>query len=182
MPLSPCRILFILTIAHLLFIQLTAQHEDKIKLHSGLTLAEWFSGMIRHFGCKKFQFHRVMIKSFENFNGCSLAYFCRINFKKSLSSNLKRKCFQCTMPYECNLGLCYGDYCIKSLASDQYVSKGCENKTFRLVNGESYMQGSSESIEKSHCTTEYMFGIENVICYCNDIDFCNRSRKIEGRM
>ncbi|KAM3718769.1 Translation initiation factor 2 subunit gamma [Dirofilaria immitis] len=128
MPLSPCRILFILTIAHLLFIQLTAQHEE------------------------------------------------------SLSSNLKRKCFQCTMPYECNLGLCYGDYCIKSLASDQYVSKGCENKTFRLVNGESYMQGSSESIEKSHCTTEYMFGIENVICYCNDIDFCNRSRKIEGRM
>uniref|UniRef100_A0A1I8ER91 Uncharacterized protein n=1 Tax=Wuchereria bancrofti TaxID=6293 RepID=A0A1I8ER91_WUCBA len=86
------------------------------------------------------------------------------------------------MPYECNLGLCYGDYCIKSLASDQYVSKGCENKTFRLVNGESYPQENSEFIEKPYCTTEYMFGIQNTICYCNDVDFCNRSQKIEARV
>ncbi|VIO94551.1 Uncharacterized protein BM_BM5456 [Brugia malayi] len=101
---------------------------------------------------------------------------------KESSSNSKRKCFQCNMPYECNLGLCYGDYCIKSLASDQYVSKGCENKTFRLVNGESYTQENSESIEKPYCTTEYMFGIQNIICYCNDVDFCNRSQKIEARL
>uniref|UniRef100_A0A2K6WMU0 Uncharacterized protein n=1 Tax=Onchocerca volvulus TaxID=6282 RepID=A0A2K6WMU0_ONCVO len=86
------------------------------------------------------------------------------------------------MPSECNLGLCYGDYCIKSLANDQYVSKGCGNKTFRLINGESYMQEISESIEKSRCTTEHMFGIENIICYCNDADFCNRSQKIESRL
>ncbi|VDN81792.1 unnamed protein product [Brugia pahangi] len=83
-------------------------------------------------------------------------------------SNSKRKCFQCNMPYECNLGLCYGDYCIKSLGT--------------LVNGESYTQENSESIEKPYCTTEYMFGIQNIICYCNDVDFCNRSQKIEARL
>ncbi|KAL3995305.1 hypothetical protein ACH3XW_25285 [Acanthocheilonema viteae] len=123
--LSPTYALFTLTTAHLLFIQVTANHKES-------------------------------------------------------SSNPKRKCFQCNMPYECNLGLCYGDYCIKSLANDQYVSKGCENKTFRLISGESYVQENSEFVESSQCTTEYMFGIQNIICYCNDVDFCNGSQKVEN--
>ncbi|VDM06818.1 unnamed protein product [Wuchereria bancrofti] len=67
-----------------------------------------------------------------------------------------------------------------ALMSRQYLEMIMDLK-FQLVNGESYPQENSEFIEKPYCTTEYMFGIQNTICYCNDVDFCNRSQKIEAR-
>ncbi len=37
--------------------------------------------------------------------------------------------FQCHMPLQCATGFCYGDFCVKSLVADKYVSKGCENRS-----------------------------------------------------
>uniref|UniRef100_A0A915B500 Protein sleepless n=1 Tax=Parascaris univalens TaxID=6257 RepID=A0A915B500_PARUN len=101
------------------------------------------------------------------------------NFFASSAAQLrgtKRKCYQCNMPFECTSGMCIGDLCVKSLASDQYVSKGCENRTSRSISGESYYGDEAMMrAEESRCVTETMFGVNNVICYCADMDFCNRS-------
>nr|CAD2194741.1 unnamed protein product [Meloidogyne enterolobii] len=47
-------------------------------------------------------------------------------------------CFQCHMPIQCKSGFCFGDYCVKSIVANKYVSKGCENKT---KNGGNYFEG-----------------------------------------
>ncbi|KHN73162.1 hypothetical protein Tcan_15164 [Toxocara canis] len=83
------------------------------------------------------------------------------------------------MPFQCSSGMCLGDVCVKSLASDQYVSKGCENRTSRSVSGESfYGDEAMMRAEESRCVTETMFGVNNVICYCADMDFCNHSSQL----
>uniref|UniRef100_A0A914MX20 Uncharacterized protein n=1 Tax=Meloidogyne incognita TaxID=6306 RepID=A0A914MX20_MELIC len=50
-------------------------------------------------------------------------------------------CFQCHMPIQCKSGFCFGDYCVKSIVANKYVSKGCENKT---KNGGNYFEGGNE--------------------------------------
>uniref|UniRef100_A0A914R854 Uncharacterized protein n=1 Tax=Parascaris equorum TaxID=6256 RepID=A0A914R854_PAREQ len=46
----------------------------------------------------------------------------------------------------------------------------------RSISGESYYGDEAMMrAEESRCVTETMFGVNNVICYCADMDFCNRS-------
>uniref|UniRef100_A0A1I7SSA2 Activin_recp domain-containing protein n=1 Tax=Bursaphelenchus xylophilus TaxID=6326 RepID=A0A1I7SSA2_BURXY len=82
----------------------------------------------------------------------------------------KRMCYQCHMPYQCSTGFCYGDFCVKSLVGDKYVSKGCENKSVKSVSTEEN-SGSTDV----GCLESEVFGVPNTICYCNDVDFCNQS-------
>ncbi|KJH46736.1 hypothetical protein DICVIV_07189 [Dictyocaulus viviparus] len=53
--------------------------------------------------------------------------------------------------------------------NNAYVSKGCENLTYAIGHYEPQMK------LKNYCRTEVVFGIESMICYCRDRDFCNSS-------
>ncbi|GMT15523.1 hypothetical protein PFISCL1PPCAC_6820, partial [Pristionchus fissidentatus] len=85
----------------------------------------------------------------------------------------KRRCHQCNMPQGCSSGSCVGDICVKSVAASAthtiYVSKGCENFTMhRLV-------AKLRFRFEEGCKQEYVFGVESMICYCSDGDYCNSS-------
>ncbi|CAI4232847.1 unnamed protein product [Auanema sp. JU1783] len=84
---------------------------------------------------------------------------------------LKLRCFSCTTSYQCESGTCYGDFCMKIIASESYVVKGCENIT-RTVNSELY---DPQYKQKSYCRVEEILGVDAVICYCRDSDYCNSS-------
>ncbi|GMR38882.1 hypothetical protein PMAYCL1PPCAC_09077, partial [Pristionchus mayeri] len=93
------------------------------------------------------------------------------NFKNHLGRprGMKRRCHQCNMPQGCSSGSCVGDICVKSVAASMsntvYVSKGCEN----------YTEHSSISAFKFEegCKQEWVFGVESLICYCSEFDYCN---------
>lgn len=126
----------------------------------------------------------------------------------------QRMCFQCHMPLQCKSGFCFGDYCVKSMVADKYVSKGCENRSSSILlaaataaNGGG-QQRFDDFADASHgplyarsplndgdnsdmhtlvprvplvptlsvvpgCIKMNIFGQPNVICYCNDADYCN---------
>nr|CAD2184821.1 unnamed protein product [Meloidogyne enterolobii] len=167
-------------------------------------------------------FYNLFIKIF--------CLFCLLNnaqtktFNNNNNNQLKqRMCFQCHMPIQCKSGFCFGDYCVKSIVANKYVSKGCENKT---KNGGNYFEGrgnegrgdilvqqqnfgesfyvSVRSLEEEKenqliksstkypnksnsnkmfsslgvavpngCIKMNVFGQPNIICYCNDADYCN---------
>jgi len=109
------------------------------------------------------------------------------------SSASWRMCFHCHQSENsCATGICYGTHCVKSTVSD-YISKGCENRTqqrssYSSLHGRS-LSSESESDDDSQlaefstsvgtadnlCYQIDMFGVPNIICYCNDLDFCNFS-------
>ncbi|KAI1711986.1 hypothetical protein DdX_09948 [Ditylenchus destructor] len=94
----------------------------------------------------------------------------------------KRMCFQCHQPFQCTKGFCYGDYCVKSLVADKYVSKGCENRSSSSRSGTmSHDRNDVDEVppslaagtEPSGCYQVDVFGVPNTVCYCSDMDFCN---------
>ncbi|KAH7714130.1 Protein T01B7.9 [Aphelenchoides avenae] len=86
-------------------------------------------------------------------------------------------CFQCHMPYQCSTGFCYGDYCVKSLVGDKYVSKGCENRNTPRRGSDMSARALPSADESTSldlgCFESEVFGVPNTICICNDSDFCN---------
>ncbi|KAI6226189.1 hypothetical protein M3Y99_01318600 [Aphelenchoides fujianensis] len=79
----------------------------------------------------------------------------------------KRMCFHCHSPFACAVGFCYGDYCVKSLVGDKYVSKGCENRSASMY-ARSLLMDPSGQENIAGCTETPVFGVPNVVCYCND--------------
>uniref|UniRef100_A0AC35U9B0 Protein quiver n=1 Tax=Rhabditophanes sp. KR3021 TaxID=114890 RepID=A0AC35U9B0_9BILA len=106
----------------------------------------------------------------------------------------KKLCFQCNMPEQCNSGLCIGDYCVKAVVNNKYVTKGCENNTSSTslrpvplnyaggVDAVTTIPSTNnpsrrlETFSKKGCMTTEIFGTQQVICYC-DTNFCNSSTK-----
>ncbi|GMS86790.1 hypothetical protein PENTCL1PPCAC_8965, partial [Pristionchus entomophagus] len=90
--------------------------------------------------------------------------------RDSRRSGMKRRCHQCNMPHSCSSGSCVGDVCVKSVAASMsntvYVSKGCENYTEHSSLPYRFEEG---------CKQEWVFGVESLICYCSDADYCNSS-------
>nr|CAD2162359.1 unnamed protein product [Meloidogyne enterolobii] len=71
-------------------------------------------------------------------------------------------CFQCHMPIQCKSGFCFGDYCVKSIVANKYVSKGCENKT---KIGGNYFEGEMKG--GGYSTTTKFWGV--FLCFCQII-------------
>ncbi|KAF8362126.1 hypothetical protein PRIPAC_89049 [Pristionchus pacificus] len=98
-------------------------------------------------------------------------------FKNHLAGprGMKRRCHQCNMPQGCSSGSCVGDVCVKSVAASRsnivYVSKGCENYT------EHRQEFSLLYKFEEGCKQEWVFGVESLICYCSDADYCNSSSR-----
>uniref|UniRef100_A0A183CFR8 Protein quiver n=1 Tax=Globodera pallida TaxID=36090 RepID=A0A183CFR8_GLOPA len=119
----------------------------------------------------------------------------------SLRAAAQRICYQCQMPMQCQSGFCYGDFCVKSMVADKYVSKGCENRTVSAAaafytsadpssafqgRGPVYARSAAEAEGAtgaqvpSHaigiapgCVQMRVFGVQNTVCYCDDSDYCN---------
>ncbi|KAL3116769.1 hypothetical protein niasHT_004270 [Heterodera trifolii] len=62
----------------------------------------------------------------------------------------QRICYQCQMPMQCQSGFCYGDFCVKSMVADKYVSKGCENRTISASNAAFYTSANPSKASQSH--------------------------------
>ncbi|KAI6184404.1 hypothetical protein M3Y97_00592500 [Aphelenchoides bicaudatus] len=93
----------------------------------------------------------------------------------------KRVCYNCHKEGQCMTSHCVGDFCVKSLVGDRYVSKGCENNTLnsyhRPVSTIEGVQHNGEDA-KLGCSETLVFGVPNTICYCNDRDWCNFSTRV----
>uniref|UniRef100_A0A914HIA5 Uncharacterized protein n=1 Tax=Globodera rostochiensis TaxID=31243 RepID=A0A914HIA5_GLORO len=114
----------------------------------------------------------------------------------------QRICYQCQMPMQCQSGFCFGDFCVKSMVADKYVSKGCENRTVSAATAAFYTsadpssafqgrgpvyarsaaeaEGAPGAQVPSHaigiapgCVQMRVFGVQNTVCYCDDSDYCN---------
>uniref|UniRef100_A0A915EMS6 Uncharacterized protein n=1 Tax=Ditylenchus dipsaci TaxID=166011 RepID=A0A915EMS6_9BILA len=106
----------------------------------------------------------------------------------------KRMCFQCHQPFQCTKGFCYGDFCVKSLVAEKYVSKGCENRSSTNTvyssrsastktngnDGSPFYSSSSlrGEMDPTGCYQMDVFGVPNTICYCSDMDFCNGKKTL----
>ncbi|CAD5211394.1 unnamed protein product [Bursaphelenchus okinawaensis] len=113
----------------------------------------------------------TMTSLVKMWKSCSLFLFCF--FTVQAAGIAKRMCYQCHMPFQCSTGFCYGDFCVKSLVGDKYVSKGCENKTVKAT-----ISGEDAAGSEVGCLESEVFGVPNTVCYCNDIDFCNSASEV----
>uniref|UniRef100_A0A915PDY5 Uncharacterized protein n=1 Tax=Meloidogyne floridensis TaxID=298350 RepID=A0A915PDY5_9BILA len=94
-------------------------------------------------------FYNLFIKIF--------CLFCLLNnaqtktFNNNNNNQLKqRMCFQCHMPIQCKSGFCFGDYCVKSIVANKYVSKGfsvrsLEEKENQLIKSSTKYPNKSNS-------------------------------------
>uniref|UniRef100_A0A8R1ER86 Protein quiver n=1 Tax=Caenorhabditis japonica TaxID=281687 RepID=A0A8R1ER86_CAEJA len=93
----------------------------------------------------------------------------RQTLQYTVENVMKLRCYQCNQPYDCRVGVCYGDICVKSLVNNHYVSKGCENLTISTSVYDPSLR------MRAYCKEEEVLGVDTINCFCRDADYCNAS-------